>query len=155
MAQTMAMYLSLCATQWANETMGTRNVALALQLLLRDDDLARLVVVRLRDGRAENADAADDAADRPPLLGCAVRRIADHHLALRHLLAGLHAADLAVDSVHEAVNVLVEHVSAVVDGRQAREALRQAAQTVDRVAAPQKTAILPKKQKTNRPAESN
>ena len=40
-----------------------------------------------------------------------------------HLLAALDAADLAAVAVHEAVRALVELLGAVVDRRQAREAL--------------------------------
>ena len=86
-----------------------------------------------QSARDEDTDAGNDAANGSALLRCALRGAADDNIALGRLLAGLDAADLAVVAVHDAVPVLVELQGAVVDRRQAREALGQTRHAVHRI----------------------
>ena len=118
--------------EWALPTV------LAANLVLGNDDLARVGVVGAGNGVLEDADGPEHVADDLDLVG-EVRGVAEDHLGARleaHLLdarhGGLDTNDL-IALVQHLVDVGVEHVGAAVDGRQAREALRQLAEAVERV----------------------
>mmetsp|Transcript_82247 Transcript_82247/g.172190 ORF Transcript_82247/g.172190 Transcript_82247/m.172190 type:complete len:399 (-) Transcript_82247:64-1260(-) len=116
------------------------DVVLPLELLLRHDDLAgvgraSILVLGVRDRGTEDADRPHHLSDHPSLCLSCVGGVADHHLALRDLGGsilgmGLDARDLALGIELEAVNRLVQHVDASVDGGEPGEALRQAAEAV-------------------------
>lgn len=111
---------------------------LAADLVLGNDDLARVAVVRAGERVLEDADGPEHVADDLDLVG-EVRRVAEDHLGARleaHLLDARHGgldAHGLVALVQHLVDVGVEHVGAAIDGRQAGEALGQLAEAVERV----------------------
>lgn len=114
---------------------------LAADLVLRDNELDAVAVVRVGDRVLEEADRAHDLALEEDLVFARalaarldkVARVADDLLRLDRLAAALDADKLALVVVNDLLDRLVEHVRAAVDGGQAREALRQLAQAVQRV----------------------
>lgn len=112
-------------------------------LALWDDELQRVAVVRAGDGMIQDADGLEQVAGDGDLFG-KVAWVGNDLLTLcrkGHALAAvvgpvlhrrLDAGD-ALAVVEELVHVGIEHVRAAVDGREAREALRQLAQAVERV----------------------
>lgn len=108
-------------------------------LALGNDQLARVRVVGVGQRVLEDADGAQDLANRLDLAG-KVGRVANDKLGLGRKLdlvvavghGGLDAHRLAI-VVLDLVDVGVEHVGAAVDGRQAGKALGQLAQTVEGV----------------------
>lgn len=109
-----------------------KRTVLAAHLLLGNDELHAVVVVRGGDGVLEEADGADDFAVFVHLLltflGLVVEevcRVGDELVGLDGLVAGPHAHKLAVVAGDDLVDRLVEHVGAAVDGAEASKALGQ------------------------------
>lgn len=112
------------------------DVVLAVQLLLRDDDLHRWHVVGVGDRVVQDADASQYALGQTHAVlqsgVVGVGGVADHHVAFRHLAVALDAHHLAVLE-QDFVDVRVQHERAAVDGADAGESLGDPTQPVNRV----------------------
>lgn len=92
------------------------DIVLAVELLLRNDDLAGAGIIRVRDWVVQNANSANNFSNRPRLVKAFhVRWVADNERGASGLLT---AADSNSASTLEEnlVDGRVKHVCAAVDG---------------------------------------
>lgn len=119
--------------------LGDVNVVLSAHLVLRNDELHRVRVVRVGDGVLEDADGTHHLACLAYLVLASdtvaeVARIADHNIGFDGLITAADAdklAGLLVD--YDLIDGLVEHIGAAVDGRETRKRLGKLTKTVERV----------------------
>mmetsp|Transcript_551 Transcript_551/g.1269 ORF Transcript_551/g.1269 Transcript_551/m.1269 type:complete len:207 (-) Transcript_551:621-1241(-) len=109
------------------------DVVLAADLRSRDNDLGRLLVIGVRDGVIEEADASNNLSGRSDGILRKVRGISDDHLGLGHFIARLDAVGNTVGILQNLVNVAVQHEGSTVNGAETGEALGQTTETVQGV----------------------
>lgn len=110
-----------------------------IDLVLRDDDLAAVRVIRSRDGVLENTNRADDLSlfhdahlTALSVLACAkVGRVTDNLLRFDSLVSRARANELAVRIGHDLVDLLVEHIRSAVNRGESRKRLRELAKPVE------------------------
>src|SRR6266404_5408507 len=99
-------------------------------LILRDDNLDTVGIFCSRNRVLENADGADDLsifndANFPTLVVIAkVARIANDVFGLHGFGSATHADKLTIRAGDDLIDWFVEHVSAAVNGGEARKCLR-------------------------------
>ena len=131
----------LCADIVRGRDHGNVDIVTAADLVLGDDDLRRVRVVRAGDRVLEEADRANnlalfDDADLAALLSLActeVTGVTNNLLGLDSLVAGANADELAVSVGDDLVNGLVKHVGTAVNGTQTSEGLGKLAETIEGV----------------------
>jgi hypothetical protein len=107
-----------------------------VDLILWENDLDTVGVLRARNRVLENADGADDFtllndADFPALVVVnKVARIANDLFGLDSFGSAAHADKFAVRIGDDLVNWLVEHIGATINGGEAREGLRKLAEAI-------------------------
>jgi len=113
---------------------------LASNLVLRNNELHTVRVIRVGDRVLENDNRPDDVVldEDLVLLGLVllvheVARVPNHRLGPDRLPARGHPGKLSALVVDDLVDLLVEHVGPAVDSREAGEALGQLAEAVERV----------------------
>lgn len=112
----------------------------SVDLVLRDDDLATVRVVRAGDRVLQEADSANDFAFLDDAhfttispVATKVAGVTDDLLSLDSLTAAGDSDEFAVRIGNNGVDFLVEHVSSTVDGTQTGKRLREFAKTVEGV----------------------
>ena len=118
-----------------------KHTVTAVDLVLGDDDLARVRVFGSRDGVLEETDCSNDLAflDGPHLAtlklltSTEVAGVANNLLGLDGLVPAANADELAISISHDLMNGLVEHVGSTVDGGETGERLGQFTKTIERV----------------------
>lgn len=96
----------------------------AVDLVLWDDDLAGVAIVRTRDGVLQDADRANNLAlfDNPDLTtlsllaSAKIARVADHLFSLDGFPTTLYTNEFAISISDNLIDGLVKHVCSAVDG---------------------------------------
>jgi hypothetical protein len=109
----------------------------SLNLVLGDDNLATVRVIRSWDGVLQEADGSDNFtflnnADLSTVcsFGAEVAGVADHLLGLDGLAIAGDSNEFAIGIGNNSVDFLVEHVCTTVDGAQTGKGLRKLAKTI-------------------------
>ena len=110
-------------------------------LVLGDDNLTTIRVIRSRDGVVEETNSADDLAlfndaDLSAisyLTSAEVGGIADDLLGRNGFLSRTDADKIAITVSDDLVNWFVEHVGTTIDGGETGEGLRKLPETIERV----------------------
>ena len=112
-----------------------------VDLILRDDNLARVGVLRARNRVLEQANRSNDLPFLDDahlttfefLASTKVARVTNDLLGLHRLVAATNADELSISISDDLMNGLVEHVSPTIDGRETGKRLGKFTKAIERV----------------------